>query len=715
MRKGDKLEKHEKALQETQLVKVKNRETLEGKIDIQKVIEIRRAIRRRYGNRTNYHKIFNSWDRHRKGYIDLSDLHYMVNRLGINMNIQEAKVLLASHDLSATKRLTMAEFMDLIFSTNDNMNVDLSKIPYNTSTTDFEPNEGVMEGIQKDAANLRNIKLEHQFKYMLQKSLKELYKEFKEQDQAKTGEVDYETFEKSIVTRAQLPSYIKEDKEMIRRLFDEMDEKRRGKVDYQHFCDGITSFRYVGDTDLNMDLGPEKEEPLHTGKKAQEQVEKKPLLIQDAHKVPDNQLVKIVARTLKVSRILQAMYGGKEKLDQELKAKVKFDRYGNVSAEELEKYLLEVCKEHLVKRDLDKADLEGFLSSLVFSKYKTTDVNQLAPFVFSDDTQISKKIHSLRRPLPPPAEIAENFMRSTGMEEAKIPDERMRVVLAELGRKSFGDRKQVYGIFKEYDHDGDGYISYNDIKEHFVRLQIEASDSEIKRFIELVDPGKKGYLDFAHFATAVNKDMANTLVPLPTNPDTFLYHRDRSNLVPNGEKVRENIEFHKTFTARFCEIRDKLLPDQNMLLSIFAQFIRFVDLKPATRFGATPAHPNTFPSFQPSAGTGMHMSEEQRFHKTGELNTRVEYQQTDKKMHDTLYLAKITKIQTHQKLMATTINERSLKLAVDDKKQVNNRIERLQAYEEVLLDLYITFACRGHTQFTPKGAVICGYILLSLF
>ena len=112
-KKGDKMAKHEKALQGTQLVKVTNKETLEGLGDIQKVKEIRRTLRRRYGNRLNYHKIFNSWDRDNKGYLTLDDIHYMINNMGISINKQEAKVLLISHAHAGTQSLNMEEFMEI--------------------------------------------------------------------------------------------------------------------------------------------------------------------------------------------------------------------------------------------------------------------------------------------------------------------------------------------------------------------------------------------------------------------------------------------------------------------------------------------------------------------------------------------------------------------------------------------------------------------------
>lgn len=47
------------ATQETQLVHIDHKQTLEGKVDLKKVADIRRTIRRRYANRTDFRKIFN--------------------------------------------------------------------------------------------------------------------------------------------------------------------------------------------------------------------------------------------------------------------------------------------------------------------------------------------------------------------------------------------------------------------------------------------------------------------------------------------------------------------------------------------------------------------------------------------------------------------------------------------------------------------------------
>jgi len=66
------------------------KDTLEGKVDLEKVREIRRAIRRRYANRKNFQKIFNSWDIEGKGYLTIKNIHDMVNNLGLKINLNEA-------------------------------------------------------------------------------------------------------------------------------------------------------------------------------------------------------------------------------------------------------------------------------------------------------------------------------------------------------------------------------------------------------------------------------------------------------------------------------------------------------------------------------------------------------------------------------------------------------------------------------------------------
>jgi hypothetical protein len=53
----------------------------------------------------------------------------MINRLGIPINMHEAKVLLACSDKSQTGNLTLEDFMHLIYDEDDKLNIKLSEIP----------------------------------------------------------------------------------------------------------------------------------------------------------------------------------------------------------------------------------------------------------------------------------------------------------------------------------------------------------------------------------------------------------------------------------------------------------------------------------------------------------------------------------------------------------------------------------------------------------
>lgn len=138
--KKDKLKKHnqienlskiknqfnKEAYQETQLVKIEAQNTLEGKVDLKKIKEIRLALRRRYANRTHIRKLFKNWDVSGNGFISLYDAHSMINKLAIPINFNETRALIASTSNEGVLKLD--DFVSLIYNDNQTLNVNLDKI-----------------------------------------------------------------------------------------------------------------------------------------------------------------------------------------------------------------------------------------------------------------------------------------------------------------------------------------------------------------------------------------------------------------------------------------------------------------------------------------------------------------------------------------------------------------------------------------------------------
>jgi hypothetical protein len=67
--------------------------TLDTMVDKKHIMDVRRALRRKYASRTNLHRIFNQWDRENKGGISPPDLYLGLNKIGITVTLEQAQAL----------------------------------------------------------------------------------------------------------------------------------------------------------------------------------------------------------------------------------------------------------------------------------------------------------------------------------------------------------------------------------------------------------------------------------------------------------------------------------------------------------------------------------------------------------------------------------------------------------------------------------------------
>ena len=97
-------------------------------MNLEKVREAKRVLRRKYGNRVNMYKIYHAWDAENKGRVSIDNFYSMAKKLGLNLNYDEARVLLASADKNGKGNLTLDEFFDLVNNKDDALNVDLDNL-----------------------------------------------------------------------------------------------------------------------------------------------------------------------------------------------------------------------------------------------------------------------------------------------------------------------------------------------------------------------------------------------------------------------------------------------------------------------------------------------------------------------------------------------------------------------------------------------------------
>lgn len=101
----------------------------EGRIDIGKVQDIIKYLRGRYSTRANVSHIFKDWDKSNKGYLNTGDIQRMLDKMGLKINQNEANMMLIAIDANGDQKVSLTEFLDLVFNENDALHgIDFKKL-----------------------------------------------------------------------------------------------------------------------------------------------------------------------------------------------------------------------------------------------------------------------------------------------------------------------------------------------------------------------------------------------------------------------------------------------------------------------------------------------------------------------------------------------------------------------------------------------------------
>lgn len=144
---NDKKRINKNVLLETQITKIDTNKTDNDLVDMNKIVEIRQAIRRRYGNRKKTNKIFQQWARTFPNKITVYDAYKMINSLNIPINYNETRALIASGSNLGNEYLNMEEFSNLIFNKNEEN--------YESPWTEHAKTKNFLE--EKEQKTLNNI------------------------------------------------------------------------------------------------------------------------------------------------------------------------------------------------------------------------------------------------------------------------------------------------------------------------------------------------------------------------------------------------------------------------------------------------------------------------------------------------------------------------------------------------------------------------------
>lgn len=126
--------------------------SLEGKVDLTHVRDIRRALRMRYASRTNIEKLFRQYDSEDKGFVSATDIAAMSAYLGIKITGDQAQVLVqsAKENKESDRGLTLEEFQNLIFDSEDKLQVNLAALAPHSNAVASKPPTGHASSVKKE-------------------------------------------------------------------------------------------------------------------------------------------------------------------------------------------------------------------------------------------------------------------------------------------------------------------------------------------------------------------------------------------------------------------------------------------------------------------------------------------------------------------------------------------------------------------------------------
>lgn len=551
---------HKKASQETQLVHIEHHSTLEGKVDLKKVADIRRTIRRRYANRNDFRKIFNQWDENSIGVLTAEDIHKMVNRIGIPVNINEAKVLVASANKSNTGALNLNEFMGLIFDQDDKLNVDLATLAENDNK-----NFSILD-MHNIAVNKHTQMLQNQLKSYLKDKIYGLAPQFSRKDKRKTGKITFEEFV-NIMNNMDIPHTLSSEKN-FKLLFKEQSNELG--LDYKNFLEDLDNF-----VPVQLPEEPEKNEEAEKVEPNEQlkvfvsapQVDPlKNLNVLNRQKVPVNQLENFFVRARKIRLFLRDSMENEKRLHEEL---LKIGKNGVIELHQLKQFVIDKLQEKKTLK-VTKKELEGFLSSYIYNNDGVTPIEEVSKNVFMEDTKASFELYQIKRPVAP---IRDKYEEVKDLENIKKVLEKIEEKFYTQGCQKAND------IFKKFDMDRDGYITLEDLRKALEIHQIVHSPSDITNLMAFLDTGQNGYVSFHEFSNKIR-------------PNIISLNKDRLNEIPEKhmESYKPSLEFltkQKQNIEHYSQIQEDFIKD-------FRPDDKIIKFQSNTRYGAKPPHQDTF-------------------------------------------------------------------------------------------------------------------------
>jgi Ca2+-binding EF-hand superfamily protein len=172
----------------------------------------------------------------------------MLDRMGLKVNRDEAEMMVLCIDEDGNERVTMNEFLDLVFTNNDGIsNLDLNKMGVGNEHlgSGEERKQSFIEEMKRKSELAAKQRPMNQWRFFLQKNLNNIAIDLLAVDSDRKYYVEYKDLMRVIDRRAKIPENLKrENGELLHEILGIYTDHHNGHVDYRTLVEDLRDFDY---------------------------------------------------------------------------------------------------------------------------------------------------------------------------------------------------------------------------------------------------------------------------------------------------------------------------------------------------------------------------------------------------------------------------------------------------------------------------------------
>jgi Ca2+-binding EF-hand superfamily protein len=225
-------------------------------------------------------------------------------------------------------------------------------------------------------------------------------------------------------------------------------------------------------------------------------------------------------------------------------------------------------------------EIDSLLSSYDYNKDNQTDISEVVNFIFMDNNSAQDHLHLKRRAIPPLRSVSQSPGESRNS---------LKTLLLQIEQKMFTEgTNRFLPVFKSFDRDNDGFLTFEDLESGLKANQITHSSSDAKDLFNFLDENSNGFVSFHEFCRKIQPNII-------TVNRKYLKEEELAHI----NLAQPSRVFYETQRARL----PPLISQSNES-----------PLKVATRYGYSPPFKDTFPAFAPGKESPMFLDEEARYY-----------------------------------------------------------------------------------------------------